>query len=69
MNRRMRWAFFVLVIVPALCLGAEKSPIRATWERPPKCEPFAPVRVQDLKEEVHLYPRIHGQIGFRCVRR
>ena len=45
----------VVAFLPAMCLGAEQSPLRATWELPPKCDPFAPPRLQDLKEELRQY--------------
>lgn len=34
--------------------------LRAKWDMPPRCDPFAPVRVQDLKEELR-------QTGYRLV--
>jgi len=42
------------------CLGEDKPSIRARWEIPAKCEPFGPVRIQDLKEELR-------QTGYRLV--
>src|ERR1039458_9979508 len=42
------------------CLGDEKPSLRAKWDLPAKCDPFAPVRIQDLKEELR-------QTGYRLV--
>jgi Tol biopolymer transport system component len=39
---------------------ASGSSLRATWEMPAKCEPFAPARVADLKEELR-------QTGYRLA--
>jgi len=59
MNGLLRWSWVVL-LVPALGLADEKTSLRARWEMPPKCDPFAPVRIQDLKEELR-------QTGYRLV--
>ena len=48
------------IVVAAACPGEEKPSLRAKWEMPAKCEPFAPVRIQDLKEELR-------QTGYRLV--
>ena len=53
-------ALVALVLAPALCPGEEKPSLRATWDMPPKCDPFAPVRIQDLKEELRA-------TGYRLV--
>ena len=50
----------VLTLLPAVCLAADTPSLRATWDMPPKCDPLAPVRVQDLKEELR-------QTGYRLV--
>ncbi len=50
----------VLTLLPAVCLATDKPPLRATWDMPPKCDPLAPVRIQDLKEELR-------QTGYRLV--
>ena len=50
----------VLTLLPVVCLAADKPSLRATWEMPPKCDPLAPVRIQDLKEELR-------QTGYRLV--
>ena len=43
-------AALLLAAAPA---GAEgKASLRATWDMPPKCEPFAPPRIKDLKQEL-----------------
>jgi Tol biopolymer transport system component len=49
-----------LVDLQSPCLGDEKPSLRAQWEMPAKCDPFAPVRIQDLKEELR-------QTGYRLV--
>jgi len=42
-------------------IAAPDAPsIRATWDLPPRCDPFAPVRIKDLKEELR-------QTGYRLV--
>jgi hypothetical protein len=40
--------------------AAEDLPLRARWQMPPHCDPFGPVRVQDIKEELR-------QTGYRLV--
>jgi len=40
--------------------GGEASSIEAQWEMPPRCSPFATVRIKDLKEELR-------QSGYRLV--
>src|ERR1035441_8186154 len=49
-----------LVGLQSPCLGAEKPSLRAKWEMPAQCDPFAPIRIQDLKEELR-------QTGYRLV--
>jgi Tol biopolymer transport system component len=55
--------FLVLLLIVlgsvAVCRG-EPSPIRAKWEMPPRCTPFDPPRIKDLKEELR-------QTGYRLV--
>jgi hypothetical protein len=59
--RKDAWLLWlVLAMLPAVCPGEEKHSIRATWDMPTRCEPFAPPRVQDLKEELR-------QTGYRLV--
>jgi Tol biopolymer transport system component len=57
---RVLAAFLILLVGPVICTGQEKSSLRATWDMPPKCDPFAPVRTKDLKEELR-------QTGYRLV--
>ncbi len=59
MNRLARF-LSVLTVLPAVCLAADKPSLRATWDMPPQCDPLAPVRIQDLKEELR-------QTGYRLV--
>lgn len=51
-----RSLLFVLGIA-AVCRSQD---IRAKWEMPPRCTPFAPARIKDLKEELR-------QTGYRLV--
>ena len=44
----------------APCLGGENPSLRAKWQVPARCDPFAPARIQDLKEELR-------QSGYRLV--
>lgn len=46
--------------IAATCHGEENQSIRARWERPPRCSPFAQPRIQDLKEELR-------RTGYRLV--
>ena len=50
----------MLLAVAVVCEGGEASSLRAKWEMPPRCTPFAPPRVKDLKEELR-------QTGYRLV--
>jgi Tol biopolymer transport system component len=59
MNRLARF-LAVVVMIPAACLAEDNASLRATWDMPPKCDPFAPVRIKDLKEELR-------QTGYRLV--
>jgi len=58
----VRWwsSLLLLVGLVAVCSGAEPPSLRATWDMPPRCTPFAPVRLGDLKEELR-------QTGYRLV--
>lgn len=49
-----------LACMPILGWAAEPSSLRATWDLPPKCDPFGPVRIKDLKEELRA-------TGYRLV--
>lgn len=44
----------------SVCEGEKNSSIKAEWEMPPRCTPFDPVRIKDLKEELR-------QTGYRLV--
>ena len=54
--------FFLVPVVGLAGAGGadEASSVRARWEMPPHCTPFAPVRIKDLKEELR-------QTGYRLV--
>jgi len=60
MNICSKCALLLTLGVAALAWGEERISIRATWDMPPKCNPFAPVRIKDLKEELR-------QTGYRLV--
>jgi Tol biopolymer transport system component len=50
----------VAVCLAAVCPAEEKPTLRATWAMPPACDPFGPVRIKDLAEELR-------QTGYRLV--
>jgi len=52
--------FASVVVLSSVCRGEEKSSIRAKWQMPPRCTPFAPVRIKDLTEELR-------RTGYRLV--
>ncbi len=59
--RRLLWVLWLCILArPAFCLAEEKPSLRAKWEMPARCDPFAPVRIKDLKEELR-------QTGYRLV--
>ncbi len=60
MNVCSKLVFLIAWGMAAVCGGAEQASIRAKWEMPPECDPFAPVRVRDLREELR-------QTGYRLV--
>ncbi len=60
MNICWKCAFLLALGTAAVCWGEEQASIRARWEMPPKCDPFAAVRIKDLKEELR-------QTGYRLV--
>lgn len=60
MNLKTRRWVLLLVLLPAAGFSAEQAAIRARWDLPPQCVPFAPVRIKDLQEELR-------QTGYRLV--
>ena len=62
MNDYLRFLFLLLSAtgVAGVALGEENRSIRAEWKMPPHCDPFDPVRIKDLKEELR-------QTGYRLV--
>ncbi|NQT12863.1 MAG: PD40 domain-containing protein [Planctomycetes bacterium] len=60
MNILSKCVFLLALGVAAVAWGEEQASIRAKWEMPPKCDPFAPVRIEDLKEELRA-------TGYRLV--
>jgi len=60
MNVSSKLVFLFVWGIAAVSWGQEPGSIRAKWEMPPECDPFAPVRVQDLREELR-------QTGYRLV--
>jgi len=55
-----RLGALLLVLGFAACASGAGPSLRADWAMPPHCTPFAPVRVEDLKEELR-------QTGYRLV--
>jgi Tol biopolymer transport system component len=51
---RLANAILALSAVNAVCGGAPEPPLRATWNMPPRCTPFAPARIENLREELRL---------------
>lgn len=60
MNRRCFVAWLAVLGGAAVCPAGEQAPLRATWDQPAHCEPFAAPRLQDLKEELR-------QTGYRLL--
>jgi Tol biopolymer transport system component len=52
MGRLLCMLWLGVVAIPAFCVAEGKPSLRAKWEMPAKCAPFAPVRIKDLKEEL-----------------
>jgi hypothetical protein len=59
-NLRQALAFLGLVGLAAIGQAGEPPAFRATWDLPAHCEPLAPPRLADLKEELR-------QSGYRLV--
>jgi len=56
---RIRRLLWLSIAVASIAWGGE--PLRATWDMPPKCDPFGEPRIKDLKEELR-------QTGYRlCI--
>jgi hypothetical protein len=60
MNIQPPLLFLATLCLAALCQGGETSSLLAAWDMPVHCDPFAPSRLADLKEELH-------QTGYRLV--
>jgi Tol biopolymer transport system component len=60
MNVLRRLLLLFVFGMVAFCYGEEKPLVRATWEMPPRCTPFAQPRIPDLKEELR-------ETGYRLV--
>ncbi|MEW6355548.1 MAG: hypothetical protein AB1696_04420 [Planctomycetota bacterium] len=60
MRSHLRLWLVVLSFLGGRCAGQEATSIREKWEMPPSCMPFAPARIEDLKEELR-------QTGYRLV--
>lgn len=57
----MRWFLSLLLLgIGTAGLGAEGASLRARWEVPAKCDPFAEPRIKDLAEELR-------ETGYRLV--
>jgi Tol biopolymer transport system component len=61
-NRNIRHSVIVLIALGlgAFCQAGEKPSLKAAWDMPAHCDPFAPPKIQDLKEELR-------QTGYRLV--
>lgn len=57
---RTKLLALTVFLLPAVCQAGEQPSIRARWEMPPQCTPFAPPRIKDLKQELH-------ETGYRLV--
>ncbi len=60
MCMRISGLLAVALGVAAMCRAEETPSPRAKWDFPARCEPFAPPRIKDLKEELR-------QTGYRLV--
>jgi len=60
MNDYSKITLLLAFSIAATCHGEENQSIRASWQMPPRCSPFAQPRIQDLKEELH-------RAGYRLV--
>ncbi len=60
MNVYLKIALLFVLSIGATCYSEEKQSIRAKWEMPADCTPFAQPRIQDLKEELR-------RTGYRLV--
>jgi Tol biopolymer transport system component len=58
--KRLACLLLIVPLVSSLARGEDAGSLRAKWEMPPKCDPFASPRVKDLKEELR-------QTGYRLV--
>ena len=50
----------ICLLCSAVGLRGATADLRAKWDMPPKCDPFAAIRIQDLREELR-------QTGYRLV--
>ncbi len=60
MDTRPYLALLVAIGLAGLSQAADQPLLRATWDLPARCDPFATPRLQDLKEELR-------QTGYRLV--
>jgi len=60
MSAAAKSLLLVVFLVPAFCRAGEEPSLRARWEMPPQCTPFAPPRIKDLKQELR-------ETGYRLV--
>lgn len=60
MNTQQLLALLSVLSLAALAHAATSSSLRASWDLPAHCDPFAPPRIADLKEELR-------QTGYRLI--
>ena len=60
MRKLLNLALLLSWLIVAAGWGAEPNSLRAKWALPHQCDPLAPVRIQDLKEELR-------QTGYRLA--
>ena len=60
MNIRPHLILLAVLAATSACRAEAGPSLRATWEMPPRCDPFVPPRIKDLREELR-------QTGYRLV--
>ncbi len=60
MNVHSKIVLLLVFGLAATCPGREEQSLRAPWQMPARCDPFAPPRIQALKEELR-------RTGYRLV--
>ena len=60
MNAYSKITLLLVCGIAVTCRGAEEPSMRAQWQMPARCDPFAQPRIPDLKEELR-------RTGYRLV--